>query len=202
MAAAAASSSAELQRVIEELFRDHVFTNFDAFYWSNLKIDRSLGDVHRHEKRRFAQVGFPTIMKYRHGRELDVLTRSQPWLNRLSSPSTRFAALAAFQEDPAYNMGVLELFTKLKYVEEQGARIAQHGPRVWIYYEVYLLLAPKKVEAKLSMPEGNKPYLEINKPCDSYDNPWTTKDVNVSSEMDLLKEMFADSWVDFVSRQA
>jgi hypothetical protein len=181
------------------MLADPVLTRFNASYWNGLIYDVNvIRGEHERDKKSFLQYGFPALVEYSTGKELKLLTTSQPWLNATASPSTRFSALAIFQEDPAHNLEILELFAKLKYLESAGKTFLSHSPLLRIYYELYLLRPSRRAAPVQPNEERGVAAGEVQAKAESKPVVSETRE-RVQLESESMREEFGTLWDDFVA---
>lgn len=91
--------------ILKALLSDRPFNEFDPALWASAS-----GHV-------FAEKAFPILAEYHLGKELDELIKGHEWLTNPAVPSKRHESTHVLQMDPARNLTILDLVTKLQFLK-------------------------------------------------------------------------------------
>lgn len=91
--------------ILKALLSDKLFNEFDPALWASAS-----GHI-------FAEKAFPILAKYHLGKVLDELIKGHEWLTNLAVPSKRHESAHVLQMNPARNLAILDLVTKLQFLK-------------------------------------------------------------------------------------
>ena len=177
--------------VLEALLSDRLFNEFSPTYWSSTEVV---------EPAKFAEKAFPILARYQPGHELDELLKGHQWLTDLAIPSKRLESARIFHTDPAHNLTILDVFSKLQFLKFWGSAMMQDDPFCCICYEMFKIVSASRqtIVAKRQQQDGSIYFTEVEAQTISENRHAILKDPNFKSMEKRMQQDFGDQWKTFL----
>ena len=174
--------------VLKALLSARLFNGFDPAFWASAS-----GHV-------FAEKAFPILAKYHLGKELGELIQGHEWLTNLAIPSKRHESAHVLRMDPARNLTMLDVVTKLQFLKIWGSAMLQNHPACCVHNEMVRELAERRTIVAKNQQQNISLPGTVSETEQEAERGARIDDLDLKLKEHIMLQDFRAEWPGFVRR--